>query len=185
MTKLIIAGIGLIFAGSIFFAYTKPSYTNIGLLKAQIAQYDEALQKAAQLDERMKELLNKRNSFNQADIDRLQLMLPDNADNIGLILELDSLASHYGMSLENVDVTAESSAAAAEATAGAVIGTAPKSASITLHFSTVGTYDNFRSFMRDIETSLRLVDLVSLSIHPDATATGSYSYDITIKTYWL
>ena len=82
MTKLIIASIGLIFAGSIFFAYTKPSYANVGLLKAQIAQYDEALQKAAQLDQLKQDLLSKYNSFNPEDIDRLQLLLPDHADNI-------------------------------------------------------------------------------------------------------
>src|SRR3989344_2079727 len=186
MTKLIIASIGLIFAGSIFFAYTKPSYANIGILKAQIAQYDEALQKAAELDERMSELLNKRNSFSQADIDRLQLMLPDHADNIALILELDSLASHYGMALANADVTADSSTAGGgEESAGDVIGNTPSYSTITLHFSTFGTYEHFRSFMRDLETSLRLVDLVSLTISPDLAIKGSYSYDVTIKTYWL
>ena len=42
MTKLIIAAVGIIFAGSMFFAYTKPAYANVGLLKAQIAQYNEA-----------------------------------------------------------------------------------------------------------------------------------------------
>ena len=93
MAKLIIAGIGFIFAGSMLFAYTKPSYANTGLIKAQIAQYEEALQKAAELDALKAELMAKRNSFSQADIDRLQLMLPDHADNISLILELDSLAS--------------------------------------------------------------------------------------------
>lgn len=186
MTKLIVAAIGVMIAGSIFFAYTKPSYANVGLLKAQIAQYDEALQKAAQLDQLKEDLLNKYNSFNPEDIKRLQLMLPDHADNIGLILELDSIASRYGMALENADVSTDSTAtAASDATVESVIGSAPKHAAITIHFSTFGTYDNFRSFMRDIETSLRLVDLVSLSIQPDAVVPGSYLYDVTIKTYWL
>ena len=186
MTKLIIASIGLIFAGSIFFAYTKPSYANVGLLKAQIAQYDEALQKAAQLDQLKQDLLSKYNSFNPEDIDRLQLLLPDHADNIGLILELDSLASRYGMALANADVTTDSGASAAsETSAGAAIGAAPAYAAITLHFSTFGSYDHFRSFMQDVEKSLRLVDLVSLTIAPDGKVPNSYLYDVTIKTYWL
>ena len=186
MPKLIIAGIGFIFAGSIFFAYTRPSYANVGVIKAQIAQYDEALKKAAQLDELKTKLINKRNSFSQTDIDRLQLMLPDHPDNIGLILELDSLASHYGMALQNVDVTADSGRAGGTAvSAGDVIGSGPAYSTITLHFSTFGTYEHFRSFMRDVETSLRLVDLVSLSIQPDTSIGSSYNYDITIKTYWL
>ena len=186
MTKLVIAGIGFILSGSIFFAYTKPSYENVGIIKAQIAQYDEALQKAAELDALKNTLIAKRNSFSQADMERLKLMLPDHADNISLILELDSLASHYGMALENADVTSNSSTAGAtEATAGDVIGNSPSYSTITLHFSTFGTYEHFRSFMRDVETSLRLVDLVSLTVAPDAATKGSYTYDVTIKTYWL
>ena len=186
MARLVIAGIGFILAGSVFFAYTKPSYANVGLIKAQIARYDEALQKAAQLDALKNTLITKRNSFSQADLDRLKLMLPDHADNISLILELDSLASHYGMALENADVTADSSTAGGgEESAGDVIGNTPSYSTITLHFSTFGTYEHFRSFMRDLETSLRLVDLVSLTIAPDSAIKGSYTYDVTIKTYWL
>jgi len=168
------------------FAYTKPSYANTGLIKAQIAQYEEALQKAAELDALKAELMAKRNSFSQADIDRLQLMLPDHADNISLILELDSLASRYGMALENVDVTTDSGAqGGGNASAGEAIGAIPSYSTITLHFSTFGTYDHFRSLIQDIEKSLRLVDLESLSIKPDAQIKNTYTYDITIKTYWL
>lgn len=186
MIKLIIAGIGLIFAGSIFFTYTKPAYANIGIIKAQIAQYEEALKKAAELDKRKQELLDKRNSFNADDLKRLELMLPDHADNIGLILELDSIASRYGMALENADVSTDSASAAEGVTsAGEIVGVAPAYSTITLHFSTFGTYDHFRSFMLDLESSLRLVDLVSLSLAPDSNAPGSYLYDVTIKTYWL
>ncbi len=185
MTKLIIAGIGFVLAGSIFFSYTQPTYANIGVAKAQIAQYDDALLKAKQLDQLKQTLTNKYNSFNPDDINRLQAMLPDHADNIGLILELDSLASRYGMALENADVTADASSASApqNATAGSVIGVSPLYATITMHFSTIGSYDNFRSFLHDLETSLRLVDLSSLTITPDPS--GSYHYEVIIKTYWL
>lgn len=185
MVKFVIAGVGIIFAMGLFFSYTKNSYANVSIIKAQIAQYEEALQKAAQLDELKKKLIERRNSFSKADLDRLHLMLPDHPENIGLILEIDSLASHYGMALENADVTTNAGGGASEQTVGGVIGTAPSFADISIHFSTYGTYDHFKSFMRDLETSLRVVDLVSLSIQPDGTIPGSYHYDITIKTYWL
>ena len=71
------------------------------------------------------------------------------------------------------------------ASAGEAIGAIPSYSTITLHFSTFGTYDHFRSLIQDIEKSLRLVDLESLSIKPDAQIKNTYTYDITIKTYWL
>lgn len=187
MGKTIFALIAFILAGLILFLYTKPTYATIGDTQAQIAQYQQALDKASQLQAIKKKLLAQYNAFNPTDVTRLQTMLPDHVDNIGLILDLDSLASRYGMALENVDITAADTAAAQSRTIGVVGASSKKYDSLTLRFSTYGTYDNFRSFLTDLEHSLRIVDLSSLTITQQGASSGapSYKYDITIKTYWL
>lgn len=189
MGKTIFAIVGFVLAGGIFFFYTKPTYATVGDVQTQIAQYQQALDKAAQLQALKQKLLARYNAFNPTDVSRLQTMLPDHVDNIGLVLELDNLASHYGMALENVDLgtvqpdTKES---------GIVIGTsAQKYDSLTIHFATYGTYDNFRSFLTDLESSLRIVDLGSLSLSAQSTpgsaagASPAYNYNMSIRTYWL
>ena len=183
MVKLIISVLFFFLAGSIFFAYVRPTYANFDVIKAQIAQYDSALQKASQLEQLKQTLLQKYNAFNPQDINRLQTMLPDHADNIGLILELDSLAGHYGMALENADVSTDSGSSGQAASAIVPDGASPYQ-TIQLHFTTFGPYDKFQQFMHDLETSLRVVDLVSLKLSPQA-GSGGYNYDITLKTYWL
>ncbi len=188
MGKTISAVICFILAGAIFFLYTQSAYSQIGATQAQIKQYQDALDKAAQLQALKQQLLSRYNAFNPADVTRLQTMLPDSVDNIGLILDLDNLASRHGMALENVDVSTPQSAAPQQSTAGIVGATAQKYDSLTLHFTTYGTYDNFRSFLTDLEHSLRLVDLVSLTVAKQGTAgtaASAYSYDLTVKTYWL
>ncbi len=188
MGKTIIAVVIFVVAGFVFFFYTKPAYATVGDLQAQIAQYQQALDKAAQLQALKQKLLARDNSFNPSDLSRLQTMLPDHVDNIGLILELDNLASHYGMALENVDV-ATAQSGTSDQSAGAVVGaSAQKYDSLTLHFATYGTYDNFRSFLTDLESSLRIVDLQALTLSAQGTPGSSataYHYDMTIKTYWL
>src|SRR5688572_8989069 len=112
MSKMLFAILSVVLAIGIFFFFTKPSYTGPGTLerpsvnemKVQIAQYEDALQKVAELDDVKKRLLARYNSFNPDDIKRLETLLPDHVDNIGLILELDNIASRYGMTLENVNV---------------------------------------------------------------------------------
>ncbi|MBI5003553.1 type 4a pilus biogenesis protein PilO [Candidatus Kaiserbacteria bacterium] len=173
----------------IFFFYTKPAYDLVKDQQTQIAQYDQALEKAAQLQQLKQNLLARYNAFDPNNIDRIQKMLPDHVDNIGLILDLNSLAARHGMSLENVDVT--NSGAAATDVAATTIGSDQRDyESLTLHFSTHSTYSNFESFLKDIEASLRIVDLVALSIGRDGGAGGLnseplYQFQITIKTYWL
>jgi len=197
MGKTIFALLGLTLAGGIFFMYTKPTYAgptiggsaSIGELQAQITQYEEALEKAAQLQQLKQKLLARYNSFNPDDINRLQTMIPDHVDNIGLILELDNLASHYGMALENVDVSSDATAQGQGAAAGSIGGGNQKYDSLTLSFGTFGTYESFLSFLLDLESSLRLVDLVSLTVEQNADPAQkgerTYHYDIKLKTYWL
>jgi len=197
---MITAVVAFLLAGGIFFFYTKPAYSGPGTIdspsisemKGQIAQYNDALEKVQQLQQLKSKLLAKYNSFNPDDINRLQTMIPDHVDNIGLILELDSLASRYGMSLENADIDTTNQPAAGSsntAATGAIQTDAKKYDTLALHFSTFGTYANFSAFLHDLESSLRVVDLSKLTFaaQPDNSSKSdpTFHYDITINTYWL
>ncbi|HVU75768.1 MAG TPA: type 4a pilus biogenesis protein PilO [Candidatus Paceibacterota bacterium] len=186
--RTIVALICLVAAGAIFMLYTKPTYDTVQSQNAQIAQYDQALEKATELQQLKQSLLSRYNTFNPSDIDRLQKLLPDHVDNVRLILDLDSLAGKHGMALQNVAVSgAESGAASSKTASGAVGASKQKYDSLTIKFTTQGTYDTFRNFMADLEKDLRIVDLVSLDLS-NAISSGQstfYTYDITLRTYWL
>ncbi len=187
MGKTIFAIILFVLAGGIFFLYTSPTYATAGDTQAQISQYSAALSKAAQLDALKQKLLAQYNAFNPNDITRLQTMLPDQVNNIGLILDLNNIATSYGMALENVDVSTPNTSTSQSGTVGAVGPDSQKYASLTLHFATYGSYDEFRSFLTALEQSLRIVDLQTLTITPQTASGGvaQYRYDMTLETYWL
>ncbi len=201
--KLILAIIAIVAAGAIFFTVTEPAYNTVQAESAQIGQYSAALDKATQLQTLKQSLLSKYNAFDPNALDRLQKFLPDHVDNIALILDINSIASQYGMSLQNVDVstpasTGSSSAQSTGATAP-IGGSNQQYDSLTLHFTTQGTYANFLQFLGALQSSLRIVDISSLSIgapssggqglgsNSSSAASGAtqYSYSITLRTYWL
>ncbi len=189
MIRIITAAIGFGAAGLILFFYTQPTYDSIQALQAQQAQYSGALDKATQLLT-LKDSLNTRyNSFSQDDINRLQTALPDHVDNVRLILDIDNLANTHQIELQNVVISTPSSETGASGAIGA-IASADKYDSLTLQFTARGTYENFVSFLHDIESSLRLVDLESLQINTSgasnaSSASPTYTYNITVRTYWL
>ncbi len=177
------------FAGSIaiFVLYTKPAYDSVQSVQAQITEYDSALSKADELQRLKQQLLSRYNAFNPIDIDRLKKLLPDHVDNVRLVLDLDTLASKHGFALQNVVIDAQG--LTSRAADLAVIG-ADQSAvdSLTLKFGTSGSYPQFVEFMQALENSLRIVDLVELTMDPDLSAQGaeaSYRFDVTLRTYWL
>ncbi len=181
-------------AGGVFFWYTKPAYDTVQETRAQIAQYDAALNKAAELQKIKQELLSRFNAFKPEELNRLHKLLPDHVDNVRLILDLDNLAGRFGLALQNVDVSSSASVdTKSQTVVGAIGASNQKYDSLTLTFGTRATYKNFVDFLRDLESSLRIVDLVSLSIAPESGVTSSsvkgaepqYSYKITLRTYWL
>lgn len=190
MAKSIISLVGLGVAVGIFIMYTQPTYDDVRLLESQIREYDQALERAAELQRLKQSLLSRYNTFNPADLDRLQKLLPDHVDNVRLVLDLDSLAARHGMALQNVVISSPASESGERGSVSVIGGGRQKFDSLTLKFATVGSYQNFRSFLEDLESSLRVVDLVSLKLGPETTISTQvgepiYKYDITLRTYWL
>ena len=129
--------------------------------------------------------------------------MPENIDNIRLILEIGQIALPYGMVLKDVKYNATTDATSATNGAMAVVqgGVTAKPASKNygvwdLEFSTVGTYNNFLNFIKDLESNLRIVDISSIQCSSGGTGGSngtsnssssieSYTYNFMIKTYWL
>jgi len=195
--RSILSVLGIIVAGAIFFLYTKPTYDTIQTVQAQIAQYNGALDKATQLQELKQTLLTRYNSFSPTDLARLQTLLPDQVNNIGLILDLDTLANQFGMSLENVDIssTDDSTSGTASVAPTAVGVTSEPYNSLDVQFTVHGTYAQFIQYITNLETSLRIVDLVGLTVSSGGSSAGAaasggsdnivYTFNITLRTYWL
>ncbi len=192
MFRFILAFILVGVAGGVFFYYTKPAYDSTKQLQSDIRAYNQALDKANELQRLRQALLSRYNTFNQADIERLAKLLPDHVDNVRLLLDLDSFAGSQGFALQNVSISSTGSSAKTNQTAAGVIGSSGEAhESLTFGFATQGTYSAFVSFMEALERSLRIVDIVSLSLQPIVPPPGVvlpepyYSYDVVLKTYWL
>ena len=186
---MILSIVALALAGGVLLFFTQPTYDGVLALEDEISQYDQALDKAAELQALKQSLLSRYNTFNPADIDRLHKLLPDHVDNVRLVLDIDSLAGRHGMALQNVTLSNPTDTTKQKGAIGAISGGREKYKSLTLKFATQGTYGNFKGFMDDLERSLRVVDLVSLSLEgASENKLGEeprYRYDITLRTYWL
>lgn len=188
---IVIIGISII----VFFTFTKPIYEDIPALTAEVNSYDEALNNSKALENERDKLTSKYNAISKEDLDKLEKLLPDNIDNIRLILELEKVAAPYGMVLKDVKYNAGESDSTSLATGGVAAGGAPRGAVqkdykvLTMDFSVSGNYNNFLNFTRDLESNLRIIDISSVTfsseVDPKTNAGGLYKYNFTIKTYWL
>ncbi len=190
MGKTLFSIIGLFAAIGIFFFYTKPTYDGAQTKRADIVEYDAALLKAAELQDRKQALLKRYNEFQPEDRDKLQKLLPDHVDNVRLILDLDNIASRRGMALQNVVVSTPGAGQTTQTAVGSISSAKQKYDVLTTKFSTQGTYPAFQQLISDLETSLRIMDIVTIKVAPGGlegvrTAEPIYAYEVTLRTYWL
>lgn len=186
--------IGLSVTG--FVVFVSPTMGEISTLKGQILSYDKALDNSKSLDIEREKLTKKYNSIDPNNLTKLEKLLPDNVDNIRLILEVEKLASPYGMVLRDVKYDTikktEEDAQPTEVFQGSDTNTPAQNDYGTwdLEFSTEGSYTNFLNFLRDLESNLRIVDISSIQFSSVAgtganTAADVYKYGFKVKTYWM
>jgi hypothetical protein len=180
-TLLIFAAVGL------FYAYIGPTYEEIKALRIEKAEYDEALSNSQKVQDARDELLVKYNSFSPSDLKRLEKLLPNYVDNIRLIIEIDSVASRHNMILKNVQVSVPAAPSNTPTNQALQAETVPYGIT-DFSFDVSGSYETYRSFVTDLEKSLRLVDIKGVSFSADSgqkDVFDRYNFKTSMQTYWL
>lgn len=178
LMPLLLVGVAL----GLFMLYTNPTYQSIKLLRAQVAEYDDALNKSKELRTIRDELNARRNTFAPEAVQKLERILPDNVDNIRFAIEIDNIATRRNLSIgalklgEVSDSRAQKSPLAVGASGDAV-------GSVDVGFEIEARYEDFLTFLQDLEHSLRLIDIEKISFK--ATEGGNIKHAFTIRTYWL
>jgi Tfp pilus assembly protein PilO len=151
-------------------------------LQQELAEYQKASNNAETVRSKRQSLQDTKNSFSLADLSKLQYLLPDNIDNIKLIIDMNNIASKHSLVLKGAKLdTGDTNTNKNESTK---IGLDNKKyGTVKISFSVSSTYSNFQDFLKDLERSLRLVDITDLSVN--GSDNGIYDFSVSLNTYWL
>lgn len=190
MNNLLTPTVLLVLSVALFFTFTDEQYAKVKGLKIQNQEYAEAIENSKELLRRRDQLLAQYNSFSSEDLEKLKRLVPDSIDNVRLIIDIDSITSKYGAEIQNLRLDNVKAAAAEVAPTIAPDGTVIQSAggnkpynSATITFSLNAPYETFVKILKELETSLRILDISTVKF--TATESEPYLYDVTIRTYWM
>lgn len=170
----------ILIALGLFYTFTRPQYAEVKSLAATSDEYRDVLENIERITEIRDKLLVNYEAIPKSEIDRLSKVLPDNIDSVRLALDLDTIASRYGVSLKNVKVkTGEGDSASLPVLSR--YGLPYDKA--TVSFSFVSNHQNFMRMLADLEKSLRIMDIKSVSFESEDS--GLYEHEMTVETYWL
>ncbi len=179
--KNIISIIVIVISLVSFVLIVKPQYTKIKEYEAKSEELNQVLDNARRLQFLRDDLLKKQKELSQADLARLEKLIPESVDNVKLIIEFQNIAERYGLQIQTASSTKDDET---ESGVNQNFDISTKDyGTITLDFDVVGGYDKFLSFLADIEDNLRITDLRSLTMSDGEN--GNYNFSLSVETYWL
>lgn len=174
---LIMISVGL------FYTFIDPQYQKVKEARAEAGEFKEMLKNVSEIARTREDLEVKHREIPKEEIEKLEKVLPDNSDIVKLALDLDAIASNYGIAIKKIQVGEK------EVDDTATFIEQPTAAATyereTVSFGFVTSYDNFKNFVNDIEKSLRIIDIQSASFQVGEEGSNLYEYKLTIGTYWL
>lgn len=200
MNRNLTALILIVLAVGIYFTVTKGILDEANAVASVNSQYSTAIASAMQLLSVRDKVLNDFNNISETDRGRLAKLLPANVDNIRLVIDLNNIALQHGFSLKGITaqtdaggpgapaaparppVASGGAPAAIPASAASTIAT-PVLSTVTVSFSLSAPYQQFQSFLQDLESNLRIMDITQLSVA--SSDNGIYDWTVQLKTYYL
>lgn len=206
MTKPFFSFIIIVISFGFAFFYVRPEYSLVGERRADL----DTLMVTSKSSNMIKTLINETeknlNSVNSVDLARFDIFLPEVIDPIRFANNLQHIGITNGLVLENIKV--EEPARNTQDSAGLSAGNQPspitqpqgavlekKYATTKTNFTFTATYEKFHIFLNDIEKSLGLINITTLSFQPvvetpdpkkiKSVGLQIYQFTVAVETYSL
>lgn len=163
----------------VFYTFINPQYQEVVELQSLAGDYRNVLDNVSIISETRDQLISSYRNIPTSEIERLSKVLPDKADAVRLALDLDTIASNHGITIDQVSVFTGNEQGASiirQDNSGPY-----KITPVSITF--VSNYQNFAGFLEDLEKSLRLLDVKSIVF--DTNESTVYEHQITIEVYSL
>lgn len=185
--KSIIQLVVICICGLVYMFYIKPVGEEIRGLMSTKKQYDTVLSGSIELKRQRDSVNADYRTIDPQNLDRLNKMIPDNFNPVLFANELSFMASRYGMLVRDFK-TDETRVDTREAIINQV--DIDPFRTFTVSFKLTGPYTQFKSFLNDLERSLRVVDIVGLSLRSiggqgSGSVSNAYEYTLEVNTYSL
>lgn len=183
MTRIFAPVFLIIISLGLFFSYLKPAWGALQEYQNLKITLAEAIQNYNLLDEKISAIQIKHRAVTASHYENLSQILPDAVNPIRFLVDVDKISKELDLTLLSFVLPHQdrSVAKSIESTANTV-----KTAEISILLE--GEYHDFKEFLKTIESSKTLTDVVSIGIEKkenEAKTGYNLVYNITMKLYWL
>lgn len=165
------------------FVYAQPLYEDIVRVQEREDQVNITLLRAQDIIRITGELANSLNSISVDDFEKMNVVLPRSVDDVRFVHMVSTLAGRNGIVLRDATIIKSTESTTPLIGFAAIVQNEIEIESLGMRISVTASYETFRSFLRDLEKSLVIMDIDSLRLSP--IEDDLYGFEITLHTYWM
>ena len=177
--------ISIILGILLFVFFTHPAYDEAKKTQQDRDDYRKAFNDHQEFNTKLESLIAQKAAISDSERNRLDEFIPNEIDNSGLIVKIEKLARTNGMLFGNIKSDAEAAKKLSPSdnseSTGADSATALVSSDIS--FDVIGTYSQFRNFLKSLESSLTLFEITKISLTANEGDTQFQQYSLTVRVY--
>ncbi len=170
----------LIFTASLFIysSLISPAYSEVKDLRAEVFTRKKFITQQEVYVTQVKEILNQYKDVS-AIKNTISLILPTSQNTALAVNQISGLSKINNLILDTLSGQELAIKPSSQPTLVRGIGT------LRFNLHLIGSYENFKSFIDNLESNITLIDLVDLKVESGARAGGNiFSYNITADTYY-
>lgn len=190
MARHILTILLLLGAALIGLFYLRPSWEEFQVVRKNNASLEDLSAELDTLISNRDILLQKINSVSKENLTKIEKALPQNAQTADFLVFLEELSNHHALKL-NISYEGASEARGKARSdqprpSGATTVTPEKDAIKELagSISLGGPYETIRSFLADLEKSLRITDTLSISFSSPPDQKNQFQFLLNLKSYY-
>ncbi len=174
----------IIVALVVFFFFTRPMFAVIDEKKGETEQYDAAVKSATKLNDELTARINQKRGHSTVNTERLNALVPTELDEVKMLVDLKEMAQSHSMLIGNINVVSDKELSPAGASPDHAQEITYESFMTTdISFGLIGTYEQFKGMLEDIEKSLVLMEITNISF--TVNEGPLQQFDVVIRAYAL
>lgn len=189
--SLIVAFVLVVGALVAYFNFIQPVYQEAQKIKAQVISRESFVQNQQAAISQVKKSIGSYKGEGQLQ-DVVSLALPLSPDLAGAFAQLTGLIQNNQLALQGVTVSLpvmeNLSAKPAQGKTGSVSFAATiikPFGVVTFQARIVGSYENFKAFMKNLESNIRILDIQKITFQPAGKPDQNlFAYDLVVSTYY-
>jgi hypothetical protein len=167
----------------LFVFFVRPQYAEVKTIQADIDAHQKAIAQYTEFSNKLEAKIATKENRSALQNEQLDQLVPDDIDNAQILVDLEALAQRHNLLFGNTEVSSGDTELKRKSDPSAVEEDGDTLLTSDISFGLIGTYDQFKLFLADLERSLTLFEVIAVTF--DSSETVFQQFEVTVRVYAL